>query len=555
MEATTKQIAIGLAVVSGICAVGWLVSQREQEAMQVGVGDGKMDQTEQQRYHALSNSSSSSILSYESNATNSNVSAGRNASDLSAAAREEAREIAEARRKKQYNDLVVRLFREFEQLGESPSERQAQAKKGEELMGVIEAEEGKNRLYGVLASQLSDVYGALEDVERQKQWLLVAEETIMNGGDDLLADYFRIVTKLSALYHDLQDYEEAAEWAHNAAVTMEEIYLKSQQQSDVMQYAISYFNYSFYSAYSGHLTLAAKWYYFARDLLCKFFLFRSQTLDVIKSRTLYLANISQLPDALMELCGYVKRILAFFAEDAEAQATVDALDMTDPRTFCHLRPLANASPDQLEHYSALLLHVGQLLFLDARYEECEAFLDRLSQFNSLHNITGTTYHQTRCDRVSLLWAMGETRQDEAIALEDEIIRLNEPSLSCAQSTLAKTTTSLLYRDKYILELSLHQKHRTQSAGEKFRANWFMLEQTKFFLVAEFEDPSKPGEFFEVSKLVSTAESKGTITLYYTLERSVDRQAYFRVRVSFYEDESKSKLLGTHRQLVYSVYKK
>jgi hypothetical protein len=187
------------------------------------------------------------------------------------------------------------------------------------------------------------VYGALSDTERQKRWLLASEEAIGAGGDDLMHDYFKVVTKLTALYNDLQvrwrwrwcsfeivffiflfsfyilislslslslslvlvifsdlqDFEEAAEWAHNAAVTMEEIYLKSQLPSDMLQYAVSYFNYSFYSAYSGQLTMGAKWFYFARDVLFGYFLFQSQTLDVIKSRALYLANVSLLPDALM----------------------------------------------------------------------------------------------------------------------------------------------------------------------------------------------------------------------------------------------------------------
>jgi hypothetical protein len=51
----------------------------------------------------------------------------------------------------------------------------------------------------------------LENVEQQKQWLLVAEEAIMNLGDECLADYFKIVNKLAAFYADLQVFSSQSD--------------------------------------------------------------------------------------------------------------------------------------------------------------------------------------------------------------------------------------------------------------------------------------------------------------------------------------------------------
>jgi hypothetical protein len=73
-------------------------------------------------------------------------------------------------------------------------------------------------------------------------------------------------------------------------------------------------------------------------------------------------------------------------------------------------------PDRSSHVS-LLLFGGQLLFLDAQYDALEHYMDALRQFNSLHGVTGQPHHQAQCDRVALLWALGEERHAEAEALE------------------------------------------------------------------------------------------------------------------------------------------
>jgi hypothetical protein len=90
-------------------------------------------------------------------------------------------------------------------------------------------------------------------------------------------------------------------------------------------------------------------------------------------------------------------------------------------------------------------------------------------------------------------------------LQAEIIRANEPELIYAHSRLVKTSVTLLYHDKYILNLIIHNKPGTQAAGEKYNAKLHVLET--FFLVAEFENPFALGEYFEVSQMIKDANGR------------------------------------------------
>jgi uncharacterized protein YqgQ len=540
MEPKNAAIVIGIA--SAICAVGWFVARSNAE-------------------NKLNSDALSEKLAQKRKSRSASVSEEENEVSVSDVLEQEDR----LQKVREGNKQVLALYKLFEEAcrnceeSENPDDLLDAEKIGLEVLGVCESFFGKSSLYGIICSELSEVYQRIGDTLTQKELLLEAEEILAKEVDKEATAYFKVVNKLFMQCQSTTEYEEATAWSLLAAQTMEKIYLKSKTNVDLLSYAISYFNYSYYNFYVGKFPESSKWWFFSRDIMSKYFLFSPQTFSCLKSKTQQLFLNSEMDAVLTELCHFValleksfssrSHVASFESENHvndEKHVTTEERKLTPSNFYLKLAKIdISVNPlEKIETYSNLISLTANYLFANEQYLDCQKSLEQLLIFNENYSVQN---HQTNIDLISVYWH--QKKVEEAENLENFIIKNNVPFLGYSTSNYLKTTTSILYRDMYILQCTVNKKKRKQLPGELYNPSLFLVD--KFYLVASFQNPFGDN-YFEVAQTVVSSDLG--ISIDYKLSQSIESNLYYRCIIYIYSDDSRSLLLGTHRQLIFGAFK-